>query len=143
MRTVRSHEPPFFAATLLAIALFATAGCHKTHAMSASAAVPASEGTVRATEGADGNTDVTLWVKHLATPSKVQPDATVYVVWFQPRSGVAQNVGAMAVDDNLDGRFDGSTAHRQFAVTVTPEPHGEVATPSHASVFSTQVDRDQ
>ena len=124
---------------VLAITL---SGCPShTHPMQASTKVPASEGTVRATEGTDGNTDVTISVNHLAIPSKVQGDSTIYVVWFQPLTGEAQNVGVMTVDGHLEGRFDGSTSHRRFHVTVTPEPNGEAARPSHPPVFTAEVDR--
>lgn len=134
-----------FAAGLLAAPLLTTtvSGCAKPDKMHASAAVPASEGTVRATEGTDGNTDVTLWVKHLADPARVQGDSTTYVVWFQAVGAKPQNVGAMAVDANLEGRFDGSTPHKRFWVTVTPEPAATADQPTHDAVFSSEVDRSE
>src|SRR6186997_878872 len=127
------------AVTLAAVPVFA--GCAASHTMRSGTQVPGSEGTLQATEGANGNTDVTIWVKHLANPSQVQGDSNIYVVWFQPRNGVAQNVGAMTVDHNLEGRFDGSTAHRRFRVTVTPEPSGQVSAPTHDAVFTSEVNR--
>jgi hypothetical protein len=109
--------------------------------MVSSEGVPASEGTVDATAGANGNTNVAIRVKHLAPPSKVQADATVYVVWIQPHNAEAQSVGALVVNSNLEGRLDTVTPHRRFAVMVTPEPSGQVSRPTHDPVFTSDIDR--
>ena len=104
--------------------------------------VPASQGTVKATAGDNGNTNIAIRVKHLAPPSKVAADATVYVVWIQPRNAAKQSVGALRVNDNLEGSLDTVTPHRRFLVMVTPEPSGQVAQPTHEPVFTSDVDRD-
>jgi hypothetical protein len=103
--------------------------------------VPASEGTVKATEGDNGNTDLEIHVKHLAQPSQVASDATVYVVWIEPRNAVRQNIGALTLNDNLEGSLNTVTPHSQFMLSITPEPSGRVAQPSHQPVFTAQVDR--
>jgi hypothetical protein len=110
-------------------------------AMVSSAESPASEGTVSATAGDNGNTNVAIRVKHLAPPSKMQADATVYVVWIQPRNARAQSVGALVLNSNLEGQLDTVTPHRRFAVMVTPEPSGQVTEPTHDPVFTSDVDR--
>ncbi len=118
-----------------------TPGCSTSpQPMHSGEGVPASEGTVKATEGANGNTNLTVRVKHLATPSKVSPGATVYVVWIKPVNGVRQSVGQLAVNDNLEGTLETVTAHRAFALTVTPEPNAQVSAPSNAPVFSSDVE---
>src|SRR5205823_6370287 len=63
--------------------------------MHSAAGVPASEGTVKATAGANGNTQLAVQVRHLAPPGKVAADATVYVVWIRPLDAALQNVGAL------------------------------------------------
>jgi hypothetical protein len=103
--------------------------------------VPASEGTVNATEGDNGNTNLEIRVKHLAQPSQVASDATVYVVWVQPRNAPRQNVGALVLNDNLEGQLDTVTPHIQFTVSVTPEPSGHVEEPTHQPVFTAEVVR--
>ena len=110
-------------------------------AMVSGAGVPASEGTVEATAADNGNTNVAIHVKHLAPPSKVAADATVYVVWIQPRNAPRQSVGALRVNDDLQGSLDTVTPHRRFLVMVTPEPSGQVAQPTHEPVFTSEVDR--
>jgi hypothetical protein len=132
------HRATFVVATLLVVP--SVMGCAKDNPMRASSAVPASEGTIKATTGENGNTDVVILVKHLADPSRVHADATTYVVWFQPREGAIQNMGAMLVDTSLQGRFDGSSPHRQFRVTVTPEHTAMGAYPTHPAVFTSEVE---
>lgn len=99
------------------------------------------QGTVQAKAGDNGNTALEVRVKHLAPPSKVADDASVYVVWIKPRNGALQNVGALEVDDDLVGKLDTTTPHRAFTVTVTPEPSARMAAPTHKAVFTSDVDR--
>ncbi len=109
--------------------------------MRSGAGVPASQGTVKASLADNGNTAVAVRVKHLAPPSKVESDATVYVVWIQPRNADIQSVGAMTLNDELEGSLDTVTPHSRFTLTVTPEPSARVAYPSHDPVFSSEVER--
>lgn len=101
------------------------------------------EGTVQAKVGENGNTVVKVRVKHLSSPEKVAADASVYVVWIQPRNGEIQNVGALQVDDDLVGKLDTTTPHRAFTLTVTPEPSARMAAPTHKAVFTTEVTRTE
>lgn len=126
---------------LLVIASVSMACGSPTQPMNSGAAVPASEGTVRATDGDNGSTNVELRVKHLAPPAKVASDATVYVVWVQARNASRQNVGALNLNDDLEGSLDTTTVHRQFELSVTPEPSARVARPTHDPVFTSHVNR--
>lgn len=121
----------------LALASCATAP----QSMRAGIGTPASEGTVEAVEADNGNTRVTVRVKHLAPASRLHMEATVYVVWIQPRNGTPQNVGAMDLDSNLEGTLQTVTPHRAFQLFVTPEPAGVVERPTREPVFTTDVVR--
>ncbi len=107
--------------------------------MSASAENTSGQGTVEAKAGANGNTEVEVRVKHLSAPSKVAADASVYVVWIQPRNEAIQNVGALELDEDLVGMLNTTTPHRAFTLTVTPEPSARMAQPSHGAVFTSEV----
>lgn len=114
-------------------------GSDAQHPMQASSENTSGEGTVEATLGANGNTDVEVLVKHLSVPSKVAADASVYVVWLQPVNAQIQNLGALEVDDDLVGRFNTSTPHRAFKLSITPEPSARMSAPTHDAVFSSEV----
>lgn len=107
--------------------------------MTASVENTSGQGTVEAKVGNNGNTDVEVRVKHLSAPSKVAADASVYVVWLKPRNEAIQNLGALQLDDDLVGKFNTTTPHRSFTLSVTPEPSARMAAPSHAAVFTSEV----
>ena len=111
--------------------------------MTSAASVPASEGTVRATEGENGNTNITISVKNLAQPGRVADGATTYVVWLKrDEQTTPQNIGGMQVDDELVGIFNTSTPFKRFSVMITPEKNGQAQVPTHDAVFSARVARD-
>ncbi len=118
-------------------------GCNKPQEMHSSADAPASEGTVKISSGDNGNSKVSVRVKHLATPSRMAADSTVYVVWIQPKEGERQNVGALTLNKDLEGSLDTLTPHRRFKLSVTPEPSGQAASPSHEPVFTYEVESNK
>ena len=138
-RIVMAVAMPMLA--MLAVMLL---GCATTpQPMHSAAAVPASEGTVKATKGNNDNTLVEVHVKHLAPPAKVSSNATIYVVWVQPMDGALQNVGALVLNSDLDGGLSTVTPYHRFKLTVTPEPSAAVELPTHDAVFSADVERTE
>lgn len=95
-------------------------------------AIPAAESTVTVDTNRNGNTAFDLTVKHLAQPQRVDPNATVYVVWARGNesSQASQNMGALKVDDNLNGSYSGVTAMREFELFVTAEPSSAASSPT-------------
>lgn len=115
-------------------------GGHKV-AMSAAASVPSAQGTVTIGQDANKNTTFDVEVRHLAHPSALTPSAIVYVVWIQVSGHVAENQGALVVDDNLNGKFKGSTPYRQFSIFVTGEQSPQVRTPLGEQLLTAAVVR--
>jgi hypothetical protein len=109
--------------------------------LQSSADMPASEGSVMATKGSNGNTALNVRVKHLAPASRISEEAQVYVVWVEPEGGTPQNVGVLTVDKDLEGSLTTITPHRKFRVVITPEENGQVQEPSGTEVFTSQVER--
>jgi hypothetical protein len=147
MRGLRHHSVSATALAALA-ALFAVVavpmcGGAPKQPMMSSTANTSGEGTVQAQASANGNTQLDVRVKHLSIPSKVAADASVYVVWIQPKNAKIQNVGALQIDENLVGALSTTTPHRAFTVTITPEPSSRMAEPTHAAVFSSEVTRTE
>jgi hypothetical protein len=140
---------PISILALASVGILCSAGCGlfggsaPKQTMLTSAENTSGEGTVQAKAGDNDNTKLEVEVKHLSSPSKVAADASVYVVWIQPRNGEIQNVGALKVDDDLLGRLSTTTPHRAFTVTVTPEPSARMAAPTHKAVFTAEVNRTE
>lgn len=122
---------------------FALGCANFTQPLRAGGSTLGAEGTVRSETGANGNTAISLKVKHLAPASKVSPEATVYVVWVRPRGGTAQNVGALALNDELEGALETTTPHHRFTVLVTAEPGAQAAQPTTSPVFTSEVERTE
>jgi len=94
---------------------------------------PAAEGKVSLSDAENNNVGIDITVKHLAAPQRVSSGATTYVVWLQPTVGdtrEVQNMGALRVDEDLNGRLRTVAPHRNFQLFITAEPTAMVTFPS-------------
>jgi hypothetical protein len=131
------------AITLLILIGLAATSCSgpKKQKLESSGDIPAAEATVEIGTSSNGNTTFDLTVWHLAMPSRVDPGAIVYVVWL--RSGVStvqvQNMGALRVDDDLEGNYSGVTPLRDFEIFVTAEPSAAGVSPTGKALLYTTI----
>jgi len=108
--------------------------------MSASPAVPAAEGTVKTERSKNQNTKLEITVKHLAPPQKVASGFNTYVIWAAPRNGgAAQNLGAIIVDEDLNGKVQATTPFEDFSLFITLENSGQASSPTGPRVMWTEV----
>jgi hypothetical protein len=112
--------------------------------LQASAKIPSAEGTVKVQEGDNGNYKVALEVKHMAPPEKVTSGASSYVVWLRPLAGdheaqSPQNVGALAVNKDLEAKLNTVTPYRQFDLFLTAEPIPNSTAPTGEQLMTTTV----
>lgn len=133
--------------SVIAMSLFAAgaalfAGCAGPEKLSASPAMPAAEATLSCDKAANDNTGIDLKVKHLANPDRLTPPAAVYVVWTKAdKDATPQNIGALAVDSDLNGRLKTVTAMRRFELFVTAEASGQVSAPAGAPLLWANCNR--
>lgn len=119
-----------------------SAGCAPTtYHLQSSQQVLAAIGTVKVSSGENGNTKVHVSVQHLAPPQKVAPTATTYVVWARPNvtGATPQNIGALNVDDDLEGELHTVTPLQSFALVITPEPSSQAMAPTNPPVLTVNV----
>jgi len=130
----------FLASSVLALAL---TGCASNkQPMEVSNIVPGAQGTVSAKSAENDNTELTVKVQHLAPAEKVSTNANNYIVWIQPEgSRNFQNVGALKVNDDLEGIQTTTIPYKRFKVLVTPEPGNMAQAPSGPAIFEKQVYR--
>lgn len=131
--------------SLVAAALFAAACSH----MNAQAvklkpetdgAASIAKGEVRTIDASNDNTRVWVKIEHLAPPEKVADGATTYVVWAQPNGGeTAQNIGALQVDDKLQGSLMTLVPYDNFRLFITPEPSAQVTEPSGEEILAASL----
>lgn len=131
-------------AVLVAVGALAQVGCGPaTWHLTAGPQTTAAQGHVTAKAGPNNNTQLEIRVKHLASPQKVMPGATVYVVWVRgtSESDRAQNVGALRLDSELRGMLDTTTPLRSFDLLITAEASPTVSVPVSDSVLIGRISR--
>lgn len=117
-------------------------GCATKEDLQASNITPGARGTVKVDSDANNNSEVTVKVEHLAPADKVYPGATNYVVWIQPSGAdTFQNVGALTVDKDLEGKHTTTVPYKEFRVLVTPEMGNMAQAPTGPTIFDQRVVR--
>jgi len=109
--------------------------------LSASNRIPAGQGSVRVRTDSNQNTTLEIAVNHLAPPDRVSLDSKTYVVWIEPigEESRPQNLGALSIDPNLNGRLETVTPFRSFDLFVTAEPSAITLRPSGERMLWAQV----
>jgi hypothetical protein len=123
---MKSHSKAAGFGALLVLLLagsLATANAAVTLVLGSSSEIPAAQGKVHLRTTKNGNVEIKLSVKHLATPAHITPGATVFVVWARGLApgADAQNLGALVVDKNLNGKITSVTAMPSFDLFITCE----------------------
>ena len=104
--------------------------------------IPGAEGLVTTSTSNDGNTKLDITVKHLAPPEKVEPGASVFMVWVRGLEGGAQaaSQGALIVNSDLSGEMETVTPLRSFDLFITPESSQTVAAPTGKTLLSARIE---
>ncbi len=109
-------------------------------AVTNNAVAPAAQGIVRTQQDENGNTQVNISVKHLAKPSLVSSQASTYVVWVKPSGESSyQNIGALRVNQDLEGNYQTSVPYQNFDLIVTPERSAMARSPKGVTVIQKNV----
>lgn len=128
---------------ILMVTALAASSCSSSRrlTMSSSPDIPAVQSKVKVGTTDNGNTSIQLEVEHLASPDRVSPEATVYVVWARGNETGAYpvNLGALTVDGNLKGSLVTVTPLRAFDLYVTAEPSQASTTPTGKTLLRTTV----
>jgi hypothetical protein len=114
--------------------------------------VPAAEGQVSLSGGADANRTLRVTVHHLAQPGDLNPQTVNpnvhqpaapqnYVVWLQPMNdnNPPQSIGVLVPDKNLDADLTTTTSQRQFYIFVTAEPSATPNSPTGERLLQATV----
>ena len=104
-------------------------------------AAPAAEGKVITDNDRNGNTGVEVQVKHMATPQSLTPPRQAYLVWVQPRGKDPELLGALRVNENLEGSLRAATPYKDFEILITAEDSVKPESPSAAVILKGSVAR--
>jgi len=125
---------------LLLIGSAASASATSTLPLGSSSEIPAAQGTARLHTTKNGNVEIKLSIKHLAPPGRIIPGANVFVVWARGLApgAEAQNLGALIVDKNLNGKTTAETAMSSFDLFITCEQSQTVTVPATLELLPLQ-----
>lgn len=101
--------------------------------------VPAATGKAHMDKDRNGNLRLKLEVDHLAKPGALTPAKQSYVVWVQPRGKDPINQGALKVNDNLKGSFEGTVPNQDFEVFVTAEDNAAAQMPTGPKLLRAEL----
>ena len=123
------------------VVLLATAVWAREDKLTNTGTAPAAQGKVITGNDRNGNTEVDVQVKHMATPQSLTPAKQSYMVWVQPRGKEAELLGALRVNSDLGGSLKSSTTYKDFEVLITGEDEAKPATPSSTVILKGTVQR--
>jgi hypothetical protein len=134
----------------LVAAAFCAAACSHMNAQAVKlkpeteGAASIAKGEVRTIDSSNDNKRVWVKIEHLAPPEKVADGATTYVVWAQPEGGATpQNIGALKVDDELEGSLMTVVPYDNFRLFITPEPSAQVTEPSGEEILAASLPQEK
>jgi hypothetical protein len=137
-RTMRRRTVTLF---LLLSFLLATAAWGREDRLTNTGTAPAAEGKIITDNDRNGNTGVDIEVKHMATPQSLTPARQTYLVWVQPRGKDPELLGALRVNDKLEGSLKAATTYKTFDVIITAEDNVKPDTPSSTVILKGTVER--
>ncbi|HEU4414226.1 MAG TPA: hypothetical protein VFT65_05535 [Candidatus Angelobacter sp.] len=121
--------------------LLATAAWGREDRLNNTGAAPAAEGKISTDNDRNGNTGIEIEVKHMATPQSLTPAKTTYLVWVQARGKDPELLGALRVNQNLEGSLKTSTPYKTFDVFITAEDSMKPDAPGSMVILKGAVDR--
>lgn len=102
---------------------------------------PAAEGKVTSSNDRNGNTDLDVQVKHMATPQSLTPARTAYVVWVQARGKDPELLGVLRVNEDLEGSLKATTPYKDFDILISAEDNPKPELPSGMVILKGTIER--
>jgi hypothetical protein len=127
-RVTRSRSIRIAALTALFLTMGLAASGRK-FSLAPSNKAPGASGIADVKSDKHGNTEVDITVHNLAEPSKRDPPANTYVVWFQHQDSPPENAGELKVGEEMKGSLKTKTPWRNFEIYVTAETDPHVIEP--------------
>lgn len=126
--------------SLFTAVLLSTSACATTVQAPTHAPALGSDAKIVAKKNKTGTYAVTLDVTNLAPPSRLDTEATSFVVWLVTGDLPAVRAGALAYDEgDRRGQLEASSPSSAFRVLITLEKDPAPASPSGKGIFSADV----
>lgn len=130
----------FYLASFL---FFALSSCSKKLTFITSQVVPAAEGYSNISKDANNNYAITVNVKHLAEPERLQPKRALYVVWMVTKKNGIKNIGQLKSSSGffssvLEGRLTTVSPFKPERIFITAENDANIQYPGNMVILTTK-----
>src|SRR5256885_13828132 len=88
----------------------------------------------------NGNTGIEVQVKHMAAPQSLTPAKTTYIVWVQPRGKDPEALGALRINEDLEGSLKATTPYKDFDIFITAEDSQKPEIPASMVILKGTVE---
>lgn len=113
--------------------------CGTTAHFNHSTVVPGADGKVKVKNDKNGNHQISIDIKNLATPDRLQPAKKVYVVWMESAQRSAQNLGQLKISKKLKGYLQTSSPFKPTTIFITAEDQPNIDYPGSQVVLKTSA----
>ncbi|RZK48074.1 MAG: hypothetical protein EOO87_20860 [Pedobacter sp.] len=105
--------------------------------------VPAAEGGVKVDKDDNGNYNLSLNVKRLAEPNRLQPPKLIYIVWMETENDGIKNLGQLKsitgfFTDAQTASLNTVTAFKPKQIFITAEDNADITNPGSQVVLTTR-----
>ncbi|MET4083845.1 hypothetical protein ABIB40_003818 [Pedobacter sp. UYP30] len=120
----------------------ALSSCSNKVMFNTSRVVPAAEGYTKITKDDNGNKLITIEIKRLTQPTRLQPSRNLYVVWMDTKDNGLRNIGELRTgsgffSSTLKSNFSTITPFTPKRIFITAENNADIVRPTGDTVLST------
>ena len=127
----------------VAVLAGALTGCVSAPRLSSAPTLSKAKGTVSFEPSLYKGTKISVHIENLKDPEKLDPPGYSYVAWVQnDRESPPQNVGALALDGDLNGVLKTTTPLHKNKNNETTETTNDATQPSGPPLFWAHKDRE-
>jgi len=113
---------------MVGIMVLLLASCATTEKFPVSEVLPAADITVKTKQDKHNNSKITVKAKNLASPERLNPSKSFYVVWVESDEGI-KNVGQLTNKNARKAELETLTPFEVNAIFITAEERGDISYP--------------
>lgn len=141
IKTSKQTKYFFFIALFIGVTL---SSCSNKVMFNTSRVVPAAEGFAKVTKDDNGNKMITIEIKRLTQPTRLNPSRDLYVIWMETKDNGLRNIGQLRTNSGffsstLKSNFSTITPFSPKRIYITAENSADIVRPTGVTVLSTDI----
>lgn len=124
---------------LVGIMVLILASCATTEKFPVSDVLPAADITVKTKQDKHNNYKINVKAKNLASPERLTPPKSFYVVWVESSEGL-KNVGQLTNKNARTAELETLTPFEVNAIFITAEERGDISYPAGMEISRVTFD---